>query len=131
VKQNFVTFYSPGSFFSEETTKEVKSWDTNVAIEMAIKIKERHGAIPYGFRFSTRERGPKDLDSKETKTSCFYYLGGKVETLKEIESRNDPNEKILLSNMKNNGFKKVIVNTNSWKFTAGLNKDDVVLEFIK
>lgn len=117
MKKHFVTFFSPGTFVSEITTKPIDKWNTNTAIEMAEKIKERHGAKPYGFQFSTRERRDNDLDSKVTKTSNMYYLGGKIETLAQIKKRNDPKEEILISNMECNGWDKVITNTNSWKIT--------------
>lgn len=128
MKQHFVTFLSPGTFVAEQTTKPIDSWDVDEAVKMAKKIKERYGARPYGFQFSTRERGPNDLDSKETKVSGTYYLGGKVETLKELEARNDPKEEILRSNMRCNGWAKIVTNTNSWKWTQPLQKSDTVLD---
>src|SRR5580765_847001 len=102
MQQNFVTFYSPGTLFPEETTKPIDSWDVDKAIEMARTITERHSAKPYGFRFITRGRGERDLDSKVTNTSGVYYLGGKVLTLADVEARNDPKEEILRNNMRFN-----------------------------
>jgi hypothetical protein len=78
MKKHFVTFCSPGTLVSETTTKDIDSWDVQEASKMARRIKERHGAVPYGFYFSTRERGEEDLDSTVTKTSHMYYLGGKI-----------------------------------------------------
>lgn len=130
MQKHFVTFYSPGTFVSEETTKPIALWSTDEAVQMARGISERYNAKPYGFRFSTRERKDDELDSKVVKRSPMYYLGGKVETLEEIELRNDPKEEILRSNMRCNGYERVIVNTNSWKFTAALQDDDVVLDVV-
>jgi len=127
MKKHFVTFYSPGTFIAEQTIKPIDSWDVDVAREMASSITERYDAKPYGFRFSTRERGPDELDSKTSETSCMYYLGGKVETLAEVEARNDPKDSILLSNMRCNGFDRVITTTEGWRWTQPLNDDDVVL----
>lgn len=127
MKKHFVTFYSPGTFVSEETTKPIGKWDVKKAVSMSKSIKERHGALPYGFMFSTRERGKNELDSKVTKRSAMYYLGGKVKTLKQVKKENDPKNKILISNMENNGWDKIIVNDNSWRITLPFNKDDVVL----
>ncbi len=129
MEKHFVTFYSPGTFISEQSSKPIDSWNPNAAVDMARGIKERHGALPYGFQFSTRARGPDDLDSKETERSCFYWLGGKVETLEEVEARNDPKEQVLRSNMRGNGYKRVITNTNSWRFTGPLGDSDIVLDF--
>lgn len=128
MKQHFVTFLSPGTFVAEQTTKEIDFWDTDTAVKMSKKIKERYGALPYGFYFSTRERQDNELDSKETKTSNMYYLGGKIETLEEVKARKDPKEKILISNMEINGWERIVINTNSWKWTQPLEKDDVVLD---
>jgi hypothetical protein len=129
MKKYFVTFCSPGTFFSETSELPIDSWDGIKAVKMAKTIKERHGATPYGFYFTTRTRGPKDLDSKVTKTSGMYFLGGKVETLKEIEKRNDPSEDILRSNMRCNKWNRVITNTNSWKITLPLKDEDIVLDY--
>jgi hypothetical protein len=128
MQKHFVTFYSPGTFVSEQSTKEIASWDVPAAQAMAGDVEERYGAKPYGFRFSTRTRGPDDLDSKVTSTSPTYFLPHcKVETLKEIEARNDPKEKILLSNMRGNGYDRIVVTTEGWKWTQPLVENDVVL----
>lgn len=128
MEKHFVTFYSPGTFVSEETTKPIDSWDIEAAKAMASAVTERYSAKPYGFKFSTRSRGLEDLDSKTTKTSPMYYLGGKVETLAEVRARATDADRILISNMEGNGWNRIITNTNSWKFTAPLRADDVVLE---
>ena len=128
LQKHFVTFYSPGTFVSETTSRPIDTWDVDTAVQMAREIKERYGAVPYGFRFTTRSRGDDDLDSKVADKSPFYYLGGKVETLAEVEARNAPDEAILRSNMRSNGYDRIIVNTNSWRFTGPLEPDDVVLD---
>lgn len=129
MQRHFVTFYSSGTFVAEETTKPIKTWDVEAAMKMAHGITERYGATPFGFQFSTRTRGDDDLDSKETATSPFYHLGGKVETLAEVEARNDPKEEVLRSNMRSNGYDKIIVNDNSWRSVQPLGKDDIVLDW--
>lgn len=128
MKKHFVTFYSPGSFVAETTTKPIKSWNIETAVEMARAITERYGAKPYGFTFSTRERGPSDLDSRETKRSSFYYLGGKIETVEEVRARGNPKEEILLRNMEINGYARVIVNDNSWRWTQPFGDADILLD---
>lgn len=128
IKKHFVTFYSPGTFVSESDTKPIDDWEVDAAIAMARDITQRYSATPYGFQFSTRERGPDDLDSKETCRSSMYYLGGKIETLAEIKDRNDSSERVLLSNMEGNGWDKIIVNTNSWLFRGPFIAGDVLLD---
>jgi len=129
MQKHFVEFSSPGTFVAETTTEEIDSWDTDMAIEKARKVKQRHGATPYGFKFLTRTRTESALDSKVTDRSCMYYLGGKTKTLDEVKNENDPKNKILISNMEMNGYDKIIVNDNSWRWTQPLEKDDVVLDF--
>lgn len=128
MQKHFVVFLSPGTFVDEESMREIDSWDTAMAMEMAGGVLERHGATPYGFRFITRARGPEDLDSMVVARSRTYFLGGKVETLEEVEARNDPAERILRLNMKTNGF-SIVVNTNSWKTVKPLMEGDVVLDW--
>ena len=114
-------------FRSEESTLEIDSWDIEKAVQMSKTITERHGAKPYGFRFVTRERKKNELDSREVRVSGIYYLGGKILTLEDVINRNDPNDKILISNMKRNEYYKVIENTNSYKITLPFLSNDVLL----
>jgi hypothetical protein len=123
VQKHFVTFYSPGTFTSETSSFPVDSWNIGVACDMAHDVTERYGATPYGFQFSTRTR------SKVSAKSPFYHLGGKIETFAEVEARNAPNEEILRSNMKSNGYDRIVVNDNSYRSTRPLGSDDVVLDW--
>jgi hypothetical protein len=129
VEKHFVTFYSPGTFVAETTEKPIDSWDVEQAKKMAREIKERYGAVPYGFRFSTRGRDDDDLDSHEIAQSPLYYLGGKVETLEEVKARATSKDKILISNMECNHYQRIITNANSWKWTQPLRPTDVVLDW--
>jgi hypothetical protein len=128
VKKHFVTFYSPGTFVAEQSTEPIEKWDVDLAVKMARKVTERYNAKPYGFRFSTRTRGPKDLDSKITKQSGLYWLGGKVETLAEVKARATEKDRILVSNMECNGYERIVTNSNSWSWTQPLGNEDVVLD---
>jgi hypothetical protein len=127
--KHYVTFLSPGTFVAEETTKEISSWDVDLVLQMVPNIKERYNATPFGFFFTTRERDDDDFDSKQTKKSGMYFLGGKVFTLKQLEEKNDPNDRILIENMKCNHYQKVIINTNSWQWTHPLKEGDIVLQY--
>jgi hypothetical protein len=129
MEAHFVTFYSPGTFLHEESTKPIEAWDVKVASTMAREISERYGAKPFGFRFTTRSREDKDLDSRVSKTSRMYFLGGKVETLAQVKARATPDDRILVSNMECKGYERIITNTNSWKVTMPLGKNDIVLDW--
>lgn len=129
MEKHFVTFYSPGTFVSEMTEKPIDSWDIEKAKSMAHTIRERHGATPYGFRFSTRYRGENDLDSKVVASSGMYYLGGKIRHLDFIIIENKPDEETLIWNMKMNNWDRVIENTNSYRITQPFTDEDVLLEW--
>ncbi|MBZ5662727.1 MAG: hypothetical protein LAO08_20185 [Acidobacteriia bacterium] len=129
MKVHFVTFYSPGTFVAEESVKPIPSWDVELAKTMALGIKERYGATPYGFRFSTRSRSEEDLDSRVTAESPRYFLGGTVETLAEVKARATTRDSILIANMENNGWDRCITNRNSFTSTHVLEPDDVVLDW--
>lgn len=121
--KHFVTFYSPGTFVSESTTKEIPSWDTALACEMAKDIVERHGATPYAFVFTTRDRADSELDSKVTKTSNKFYLGGVVKTYEDIVAEKDPKNDILEFNM------RVVEHQGAFRSVHPLEEGDVVIPF--
>jgi len=131
MQAHFVTFLSPGTFMAEDSTKPIDVWDVEKAQKMAEAVTERYGAVPYAFYFTTRARGPKDLDSKVTKQSVTYYLPHcRVETLAEVKKRNDPKEEILRSNMECNGYKKVVTTTKGWRWTQPFKDGDVLLKTV-
>ncbi len=125
MEKHFVTFFSPGTFVAEQNVQEIDSWDIGEARRRAKKIKQRHGAIPYAFQFSIRSRGQDDLDSKVSKRSCMYFINCKVETLEEVEARNDPKEKILRSNMRANGYDRIATTIKGWKWTQPMGERDI------
>lgn len=127
MKKHYVTFLSPGTFVAEQSTKEIDSWDVEQAQKMADGIEERHGAVPYGFYFTTRERGPDDFEPNRTAKSPMHYINCKVETISEIEARNDPKEFYLRSNMLSNGWEKIVVTKKGRRWTQPLEDGDVVL----
>jgi len=131
VTAHFVTFYSPGTFVAETTTREIESWDIEKAKSLAEDIVERYNAKPYGFRFLTREREDGDLDSHTSAQSNLYYLKGRIRTLEEVERTANPDERILLSNMRANGWNRVVETTTPWKWTQPLEDSDVILEVVQ
>ena len=125
-QKHYVTFYSPGTFVSETTVKEIDVWSVDLAVYYAKRIKERHRATPYGFRFETRESD--GWSPKTVKESGMYYLGGKLLTLDDIPDTHA--NSVLRDNMKYNNYEYVIENTNSWKVTVPFYKDkDTLLDW--
>lgn len=128
-KQHFVTFLSPGTLCAEESTLRVDSWDVAKAIKMSETIVERHGARPFGFCFTTRVRRGSQFDSAQETKSGMYYLGGTVRTIGEVRREARSDERILLSNMELNRYRRVVQNNNSWLWTAPLLPGDKVLDY--
>lgn len=124
--RHYVTFVSPGTLFSETTTKIIDSWDIKKATKMADKISERYGATPYAFYFQTFKNKNEINAHKQSNT---YYLGGRIETIDDVRKRQDPNEKILLWNMEGNNWDKIIVNDNSYRSITPLREGDVILDY--
>ncbi len=125
LRQHFVTFYSPGTFVHEETTKPMIKWDIKVAQQGAQGIVERHGARPFAFQFSTR--ASKELESQIVNRSPLYYLGGKIETLAEVKARATDKDRILLANMEGNGLKQIITTNNPHPLCQPFGAGDVIL----
>lgn len=110
MKQHFVTFLYPGSFFPEESTVAVESWDPEPWRNWEASRPYR----PFAFYFTTRERGDADLDSRQTAKSGRYYLGG--ETFHVDELPQDESHRILRSNIAQHEGKTAIrCSTGNWQ----------------
>lgn len=127
LERHFVTFYSPGTFFAEQTTLPIDLWDVEQARKMAEGVTERYDAKPYAFQFSTRSRADDELDSRVKASSGMYFINCKVRTLEEVEAANDPKEKTLLANMRGNGFAAVAQTVSEWKWTQPVREGDIAL----
>lgn len=133
--EDFVEFFSPGTFVSEQTDKPCAHGDITKALEMARGIKERHGASPYGFRFYTIERamvvdgeGNKAQKSKrETNRSGMHYITGTI--LRYDDVPDDSEHSILRANMRCNDYAYCIENRNSWRFTGEFAAKDCIVEW--
>ncbi len=132
-----VTFYSPGTFVGESSNKPIAHWDVHEAMAMSKTIQERYNARPHSFRFQTwlesdpipdGEGGTLEVVGKKDAESPLYFMGGKLRTYDEVLARNDPTERILLSNMRCNSMCVVIENTNSYRYTGVFDEDCILLD---
>lgn len=136
MRKHQVTFYSPGTLFSESSTHDIDSWDTAKAVEMSETITARYNARPYGFIFRTLlvvddvpdgEGGTLKVEPKVVESSGIHFLGGRLETYDDVVARNDDKESILRSNMRNNEHWIIIINDNSYRSTLPFNEEDCIV----
>lgn len=136
-REHRVTFLSPGTLFREESTKPIAGWCTRTAAQIARDVKERYGATPYGFYFSTiivadpiadGEGGELKVLPREIERSGTHFLTGRVRTLVAIVAEGKPDEKILRSNMKSNGWRAVVEN-NSYRCMQPFEPGDFIVDW--
>ncbi len=99
----FVEFQSPGILFAEMWTRDVNSTDPN-AVEWPDNA--------YAFRMFQREdlvdNGKTYKGEAEQIGPTYYHPDSRIETLAEVEARNDERDKILVSNMKGNKWPAIV-----------------------
>jgi hypothetical protein len=136
VKKIYAVFYSPGTFVSESSEREVSNADPAEAVRIAGGIKERYNAMPFGFRFETRLvagdiddglGGKLKVQPRTLETSGMHYINGTPETLDQVRERADPRESILLSNMEGNSMPIVVSGCSPYKWTHEFTADSVVV----
>lgn len=134
MKKHFVIFMSPGTFVSEVSERPIDDWDARAACKMAESIEERHGAKPYGFRFSTRLCAPPvevegeslDVQPKEIASSGMHYITGEAIRFDDVPV--DKEHDILRSNMRCNRHPVIIENRNSYRFSTFFSPADVIVD---
>lgn len=99
----FVRFFAPGSFVANDWTVNIDTLDP-----AAVKWPDN------AYSFSLHERIDV-LDGGETYTGAekqigpeYWHPDSRIETLSDIERRNDPRDRILLTNMRCNGWNEVV-----------------------
>lgn len=134
-RKHFVRFLSPGTLFSETTTRPIDSWDVRKAAEMSREIEERHGARPYGFQFLTNlvadpiddgEGGELSVEPKQVDISGNHFITGDILLFDDIPDV--PDKSTLRSNMRCNDWPVLIENRNSYRFTCQFEEGDVVVD---
>ena len=129
-----VTYYSPGTFFAESSSKEFDTFDLSKFVSHSANVSERHGAKPYGFSVEKLELPvtlPKMgtfkvvVEPKVLETSGIYYITGEIIFSEDIV---DKDKDIFKSNLENNSDGVGIVNKNSYLFHGMFSKDDFIVD---
>ncbi|MEK6908732.1 MAG: hypothetical protein AABX23_01630 [Nanoarchaeota archaeon] len=118
--KHYVEFLYLGSFFSESSAQEVEARDPSV-------VQTPREAFGYAF-FDRQEYVAQDgeiLVGEPRNRSGMHYFG-KLMSLDDVK-REVPNSDILQSNMRSNGWKK-IVKTRRGNFQPFEKKDVIVGE---
>lgn len=132
-RQDFVTFLSPGTLFSEQTTKAIDGWSTYQAMLMSASVVERYGARPYAFYFTTcvvaepiedGEGGHLTVRPREVGRSGIFHINGRVLTFDELTARADPSDANLILNMACS-IPIVVQTFNSFRHTSEFREGDV------
>jgi len=118
-KQLFCTYYSPGTFFLEQSSFEVETRDLAACAARAkADVVERYGARPFAFRFT---------DGNGKVLSGLYYLTGTV--LRRDDVPDDGEHQTMRSNMTDPERCVAVENTNSFKHVSHFSEDDVVVDW--
>lgn len=128
-----VTFFSPGTFCSEQNIEDIDSWDKEEALERAKNITQRYGAKPYAFQFHTYKvvkLAGWEVKPKLVSESKLFYFNGRLTSYEEVVARNDPEENILRDNMRWNKIDYIVesIDPNNYKWTFEFNpeKDELL-----
>lgn len=137
MKKNKVTFLSPGTLFSEQTTQEIPEWDPGAAAAKAKDVRERYNARPYAFFFTTvltadpipdGEGGTLRVAEREVAQSGVYHINGTLITLEEAKS--DPEFKDLSNLMfvLRYDHPVCVVTQNSFRHVAPFKEGDYLVD---
>lgn len=125
-----VTYYSPGSFFSETNEREFENFSLKEFTEKASTITQRYGAKPYGFKVQRLEEivdmpdGFKCEPKIIEKAKCYYFINAEVVFSKDLDKKT---EGIFISNLENNCQGVGIISRNSYRFNYFFNKEDFIV----
>jgi hypothetical protein len=103
VTVRYVRFLSPGSFCANEWTMPVESADPRAVVwpenAYAFTIHERVDLLdgPETFKGEAEQIGP-----------VYYHPDSKVLTQADVAAKGDPRDRVLVENMKRNGWPAVI-----------------------
>ena len=109
--KTFVEFTCPGAFFNETYSREVDTRDPSCLQipdnAYAFQFYDIIGTTQVIWNLKSVDNERVTMKSERMNLSLRYYLNGKVMTYDEVAAE-VPNNKILLSNMKCNGWRGVI-----------------------
>ena len=126
-----VTFYSPGTFFSETSSIRLDELDINKILKKAKGTSERYNAKPYGYTWKQIREffiGKEKLEKEEVldESKGYIFITGNVIFSKDLTN---PDENIFKSNLESNAGGVGIQNFNSYKFSYFFDKNDIIIDW--
>ena len=135
ITKHYVTFVSPGTFFSETSRRPIAACDIKTACKMAKSVEERYGATPYGFYFTTFvtaapvQIGGKTFKTEEKKQaeSGMHFITGTLRRYNQTTF--GPDEEILKSNVESNGYWVLVENRNSYRCVQPFDESALLIDW--
>lgn len=122
--KKYVRYYYEGKYIDHIVHREI---ETESVDDIINDIQSIDGIWPYRFQFVTRH--PEKETSGEwsiSNVSHMYFVNGKIRTLDELIKENNPNNKVLIGNMKSNNYDKIIESTHGWVSSFREGKDTLI-----
>lgn len=103
--KHFVIFVISAKFGTTLVEREIDSWDPKLACGLIKTLI----TYPLGFYFETKHC--LDIESNyfiTEKTSLMFFINGIISSLQELQDRNNPEDSILISQLKQNNVENII-----------------------
>lgn len=102
---HFVIFLTSVKFGTRLVEREIECWDPKLACGLIKTLI----TYPLGFYFETKRCINTERSCLVTeKTSHMFFINGVISSLQELQDRNNPEDSILISQLKQNNVENII-----------------------
>jgi hypothetical protein len=102
---HFVIFITSVKFGTKLVEREIDSWDPKIACSLIKTLI----TYPLGFYFETKHCLDTESNCFVTeKTSHMFFINGIISSLQELQDKNNPEDSILISQLKQNNVENFI-----------------------
>lgn len=104
--KHFVIFIISAKFGTDIIEREIESWDPKLACNLIKTLI----TYPLAFYFETKSCVNTESNYFVTeKTSNMFFINGVISSLQELQDRNNPEDSILISQLKQNNVENFIM----------------------